>query len=306
MNAKCLAAAVVSIMAMTAFACVCFDSDSSDASAHNLTYSVGQYVDLVVATTDDDYDSITLGVERVSGSPPPGMSLVELPSNYVAGYPQTIYWNLRGTPTTPGTYHVTYEVYGEHAEYGDWTFYSEFNITIVASTATVTYNGNGGTASKANDSVNIGSSVVLPSASKPYYNLAGWFTAASGGTRVGGAGDSYTVNGDTTLFAQYNVIPVSFTTVQDTAYVVQGSSFSYTAGTSPAAATLTVSGASWLTVSGNTVAGTASQTIAPGTYHVTLTASYGTQSAVQTFDIIVVEKLIFESVPTGGIIAIPV
>jgi hypothetical protein len=60
-----------------------------------------------------------------------------------------------------------------------------------------------------------------------------------------------------------------------------------------------------LSVSGKNVAGTASPLVNPGTYHVTLTASYGTQSAVQLFDIVVVEKLIFESVPTGGIIALP-
>ena len=170
---------------------------------------------------------------------------------------------------------------------------------------TVTFNGNGGAASQASATANIGSQITLPSASKQYHSFSGWYTAASGGTRVGGAGDQYTVTANTTLYAQYNVIPVSFTTTQDTAYIVQGSSFSYTAGTSPADASLSVSGASWLSVSGKNVAGTASPSVNPGTYHVTLTASYGTQSAVQSFDIVVVEKLIFESVPTGGIIALP-
>ena len=181
------------------------------------------------------------------------------------------------------------------------TLYAHWEI----SERTVTFNANGGACSVPSQTVSAGTQIVLPSASKQYNSFAGWYTAQSGGSFVGGAGDSYTVSGDITLYAHYNVIPVSFTTIQDTEYIVQGSSFSYTAGTSPSDAVLSVSGASWLSVSGKNVAGTASSSVNPGTYHITLTASYGTQSAVQTFDIVVVEKLIFESVPTGGIIALP-
>ena len=172
--------------------------------------------------------------------------------------------------------------------------------------STVTFNANGGSCSVSSSTVNNGTSITLPSVSKQYYSFSGWFTASSGGTRVGGAGDTYTVNDNITLYAQYNVIPVSITTSQSTAYVVQGSSFSYTVGTNPADATISVSGANWLTVSGKTVTGVPTASAAPaGTYHITVTATYGTQTSVQTFDIVVAEKLIFESVPTGGIIAVP-
>ena len=182
-----------------------------------------------------------------------------------------------------------------------------FNAVSYSDSVTVTYNANGGSCSTPSVSVNSGSSTVLPSASKAYSTFAGWFTAASGGTRVGGAGDSYTVNGATTLYAQYNVIPVSITTTHGTEYMVQGSSFAYTVGTNPADATISVSGANWLTVSNKTVTGVPTASSAPaGTYHITVTASYGTQTAVQTFDIVVAAKLIFESIPTGGIIATPV
>lgn len=45
--------------------------------------------------------------------------------------------------------------------------------------------------------------VTLPSASKASSTFLGWYTAATGGTRVGGAGDSYTPSGSVTLYAQY-------------------------------------------------------------------------------------------------------
>ena len=49
-----------------------------------------------------------------------------------------------------------------------------------------------------------GSSIALPSDTYPGYVFDGWYTAASGGTKVGGAGASYTVPvGGITLFAQW-------------------------------------------------------------------------------------------------------
>ena len=188
---------------------------------------------------------------------------------------------------------------------GDELNVYSYQITV-ASDKTVTFNPNGGSCNTPSSTVRQGSTVTLPAASKAYSTFSGWFTAASGGTRVGGAGDTYTVNDNVTLYAQYNVIPVSITTSQATAYMVQGSSFSYTVGTNPSDANISVSGANWLSVSGKTVTGVPTASSAPaGTYHITVTASYGTQTAVQTFDIVVAEKLIFESVPTGGIIAVP-
>ena len=194
-----------------------------------------------------------------------------------------------------------YECY-DYAEENHWFM----TIVVVQNNCTVSFNANGGSATSSSTTVSQGSQISLPSASKAYCTFSGWYTAASGGTRVGGAGDSYTVSSNTTLYAQYNVIPVSITTTQGTAYLVQGTSFAYTVGTSPTDASVSVSGADWLTVSNKTVTGVPTVSAAPaGTYHVTVTAQYGTQSAVQTFDIVVAEKLTFESVPTGGIIAVP-
>ena len=45
--------------------------------------------------------------------------------------------------------------------------------------------------------------VTLPTPSRSGYVFAGWFTAASGGVRAGGAGDSYTPTANVTLYAQW-------------------------------------------------------------------------------------------------------
>ena len=209
--------------------------------------------------------------------------------------------NMRGTVTGTGPVNIRIECWTDE----DTDAYS-LSFIVIDPSCTVSFNANGGTATSSSQTAGRGSQITLPSASKAYSTFAGWYIAASGGTRVGGAGDAYTVTGNTTLYAQYNVIPVYITSSQADEYVIQGSSFSYTVSTSPADAAVSVSGASWLSVSGKTVSGTPGPSVAAGVYHVTVTANYGTQTAVQSFDITVVQKLIFESVPTGGIIAIPV
>ena len=45
--------------------------------------------------------------------------------------------------------------------------------------------------------------VTLPTPTKLGYTFQGWYTAASGGTKVGGAGDAYTPTADITLYAQW-------------------------------------------------------------------------------------------------------
>ena len=45
--------------------------------------------------------------------------------------------------------------------------------------------------------------ITLPTATKTGYTFKGWYTAASGGTKVGGAGDAYTPTADITLYAQW-------------------------------------------------------------------------------------------------------
>ena len=79
----------------------------------------------------------------------------------------------------------------------DTTLYAHWRQT----TCTVTFNANGGTCSTSARVVNQGEAIgTLPTATKDYWNFGGWYTAASGGTKV----ETTTVfTADTTLYAQW-------------------------------------------------------------------------------------------------------
>lgn len=78
---------------------------------------------------------------------------------------------------------------------------TKFGTTI---SATVTFDANGGNSAQAVAyATSVATSVTLPSPTRSGYIFAGWYTAASGGTRVGGAGESYTPAANITLYAQW-------------------------------------------------------------------------------------------------------
>ena len=69
---------------------------------------------------------------------------------------------------------------------------------------TVNYDANGGNCAQTTGyATSAATAVTLPTAKRSGYIFAGWYTAASGGTRVGGAGDSYTPSANVTLYAQW-------------------------------------------------------------------------------------------------------
>lgn len=57
------------------------------------------------------------------------------------------------------------------------------------------------------------SAVLLPTPTRDGYEFLGWYTSASGGTKVGDGGTSYTPSGNITLYAHWekNIIPPEFT-----------------------------------------------------------------------------------------------
>ena len=91
------------------------------------------------------------------------------------------------------------------------------------------------------------------------------------------------------------------TSTPSTTVGIVGDSWSYDVTTDRSAA-ISVNGASWLTVNGNTIVGTPSVS---GTYNVSVTATYGSHSDVQEFQLVIVDRLSFESVPTGSILVSP-
>ena len=104
------------------------------------------------------------------------------------------------------------------------------------------------------------------------------------------------------LYAVWSEIVPEITSSLPEVFVVVGDSWSYDVSYTPETATLSVTGASWLNVSGDRIIGTTSVS---GTYDVTVIVTYGSQSDMQTFTLIVVDRLSFESAPTGSILISP-
>ena len=92
------------------------------------------------------------------------------------------------------------------------TYNETSNSTLYAhwssSKYTVYFNGNGGSCSTGSMSVTYGSAYgTLPTASRDYYNFAGWYTSASGGEYISTA-TIYKDTNDLTLYAHWNEISV--------------------------------------------------------------------------------------------------
>ena len=100
-------------------------------------------------------------------------------------------WKIGGVTYAAG---ASYNLAANATATAQWTAY------------TVSYNAEGGSACTGGSGV-----VQLPSTTKTGYVLQGWYTAESGGTRVGGEGDSYTPTANVTLYAHWKAKTYSFT-----------------------------------------------------------------------------------------------
>jgi len=108
-------------------------------------------------------------------------------------------------PTRSGFSLIGWSLGSRDGEFlGSGTYTNCTNITLFAQwNYTVTFDANGGSASTAS-ARNAAAGVTLPTATRDGFDLAGWYTASSGGTRVGGAADTYNPNIDVTVFAQWS------------------------------------------------------------------------------------------------------
>ena len=80
------------------------------------------------------------------------------------------------------------------------TLYAQWTTSV---SYTVTFDANGGSCSSSTLTTKSDGTVTLPTPTRDGYTFNGWFTAASGGTSVGGAGATYTPTSDITLYAQW-------------------------------------------------------------------------------------------------------
>ena len=90
----------------------------------------------------------------------------------------------------------------EYVANGSLTMYAQWT-EVPKVQYTVTYNANSGSVSPSSATVNAGESVTLPTPTRNSYTFSGWYTAASGGNKVGDAGASYTPTANITLYAQW-------------------------------------------------------------------------------------------------------
>lgn len=103
-------------------------------------------------------------------------------------------------------------------------------------------------------------SVTLPTPTRTGYNFNGWYTAASGGTKIGNAGASYTPTASITIYAQWTAAVGSptFTTQPTSQSVYRGASVSLTVAATVSVGTITYkwqyssNNSTWTDISGYT------------------------------------------------------
>ncbi|MBQ8757576.1 MAG: InlB B-repeat-containing protein [Oscillospiraceae bacterium] len=113
-------------------------------------------------------------------------------------------------PAAPTRTHYTFNGWsdGTTTYQADQGYTVNGNVTLTAQWTpivyTVTYDYNGGSGSPASATGTVVTAVTLPTpATRSGYRFNGWFTAASGGTKIGDANASYAPTGDVTLHAQW-------------------------------------------------------------------------------------------------------
>lgn len=149
----------------------------------------------------------------------------------------TYYWRARG-------YNPLYNGYG-NAQTGQ--------ISIPITQWTVNWNAttNGGTVSPTSSTVNNGSSVTAPTATRSGYTFNGWYNASSGGSLIVSGGGSYTPTASVTLYAQFTLIQVApnngsvTVSLQSGTAGRVGATYAVTSATASGTPTPSVSGYQW-------------------------------------------------------------
>ena len=197
-----------------------------------------------------------------------------------------------GTPSrssaSAGNYTVTYNVNGGNA----------LNPSSVDAARTTTYtfknwntaSGGGGTSYNPSDSYTANAaatmyaqwnsstttaSITLATPTKTGYTCNGWYTAASGGSKVGNAGASYTPTGNITLYAQWTatVVAPTFTTQPSSKSVYRGASTSLSVAATTSQGTITYqwqnssNNSTWSNISGATSTSYTTPTTTVGTVY---------------------------------------
>lgn len=172
---------------------------------------------LTVTTNETDY-SITLSYNANGGSGGPS---AETKTGTASGTPSVAFTVSYTKPTrsnaSAGSYTVTYNANGGSVSpasasaarttsytFSKWNTNSGGSGTNYVGGNTITLSSSATLYAQWTSSTTT-ASVTLPTPTRDGYNFNGWYTAASGGTKVGNAGASYTPSGNITLYAQWTI-----------------------------------------------------------------------------------------------------
>ena len=97
---------------------------------------------------------------------------------------------------------------------GNITLYAQWSYDV-----TVKYDPNDGSCETASEKYQGTTALTLPTPTRTGYTFNGWYTEASGGTKIGDAGASYTPDANITLYAQWQINSYTITVTTSNATV---------------------------------------------------------------------------------------
>ena len=107
------------------------------------------------------------------------------------------------TATKSGTYTVTATITYNPDGYTSLTSEVSPTVTITVNPWTITWNANGGSVSPATSEYDGATAVSLPTPTRTGYHFDGWYTAASGGTKINDIGTTTKPTGNVTYYAHW-------------------------------------------------------------------------------------------------------
>ena len=191
MNCKFLIS-IMAVLALIASASVFAAALDEGADGATVTGTDGQNKSLMVG------DSYSCTLESFEGEGT--WTVVSLPSwlSFNGNY------TISGTSSAAGSYTITMHIVGPNSidEDSSWTV----TVNSAPATYTVTFDSRGGSSSPSSVTVDAGEDILLPyPGDKAGYLSTGWYTASTGGSKIGGAGARYIPTSNITLYAHWAV-----------------------------------------------------------------------------------------------------
>ncbi len=200
---------------------------SKSSSATSASYSPGGSITVTSSGTTTLYAIWKIITYTVSYNVNGGSgSFASQTKNYGGSF------NIHSTKPTPpsstsaGSYTVTYNANGGSVSpasasaarttsyaFSAWNTAQNGSGTSYAAGATYSANASATLYAQYTSSTTTASVSLASNVSRTGYNFNGWYTQASGGTRVGGAGSAYTPTGNVTLYAQWTASSATLSSV---------------------------------------------------------------------------------------------